>query len=163
MLLKSTEVIAVLRGAGIESRKFSFSDEASHTITATDVYRVRNTLYTSLPPELQDKKTSLGGRVENVPLYIAEVYDCDNHAFEMMTFAARVNAVTAVKKPKRAKGGILLGTISYHSMGNGRFGPHATNIFINHQRQVKFFEPGDGRIINLSDSEKETIWHGRFV
>ena len=157
MLLNSDEARKLLSDEGIVFG-LGFSDRNLHTITATDVQRVFQSFVESLPSKLLN-------RVSKLPHYLSETYDCENHAYELMVAAARANAVTTLSHPQRKKGGVALGVLFYHSKGTsgGRIGPHAINIFIDHRRNIRFFEPADGKIIVLTEIEKESSWNVRFI
>lgn len=123
----------------------------------------------SLPEDLRELKRGPRGFRE-YPRWILKVFDCDNHANDFMTFAARQLAMMIVRaKDAAMREGVEFtdhaGTgvfgYSYTASSNGRIGGHKINLILaknNGLVRIDAFEPADGVFISLNNNERKSAW-----
>ena len=114
-----------------------------------------------LPEELKEVR-NINGHDICVPRWFNDCFDCDNHCTGTLYHAQLTNAHTRATSGKK-RGGILYGMLFYDAVpkeGNLRSGPHAINWFINYRRRLRFFESAEGRVIELTQEEIDSIWFG---
>lgn len=163
MILTHTELANKLRQAGIPAGAVRVLDRTFQTIERNEVENLFAKWIHFLPDDLVLWRTLLGETIERrLPVWLDSCWDCDNHSADFMTFCCRSNAYTCVKTGK-PRGGLAVGKLCYQSMGNGRVGPHAINVFITEDGSVRFFEPADGQEIYLIKREIETTWDAEFI
>lgn len=90
-------------------------------------------------------------------------HDCDDKA-ALLSVLLRLSHAHAMYKRKR-KGlstaeGVTLGTMDYCIDGD-IFQGHCINVFISGGK-VQYLEPQNGKIIQLTQREKDSCWHVRF-
>lgn len=86
-------------------------------------------------------------------------HDCDNKSITFMAFAAMCHSKTMAARQKEGKDtvqGIAVGMIFYLINGNKKKG-HAINV-VHSEKGIQFFEPQNGRILNLTKKERDSIW-----
>ena len=98
-----------------------------------------------------------------IPRWLEESGDCDNLALGTMAWADQGNALAAFKRGT-PRGGLAYGMLCYvaeQRAGNyGVVGGHAINWFVDYDNKVRFFEPGIGREVELTTTERDTAWFG---
>jgi hypothetical protein len=135
---------------------------ASHnTIQAAWRLWVRN-----LPKRLHIRKvvTNAAGQrhKRSLPRWIANAFDCDNHAAEFATWLARRNATKAAGGHS-VNAAMAKGVVWYnatHKPEHQVSGRHAINwYFIEDDSTLHFFEPATGNLVFLTPEELLSIDH----
>lgn len=89
--------------------------------------------------------------------------DCDNKAalFQVLICIAHSHAMQKRDNGmKMTAQGIAVGTMDYLIGGDKKKG-HCINIFIS-GGEVKFLEPQNGKVLKLTQKEKDSCWHVRL-
>lgn len=162
MLLTCDQVISALVAAGVYRPSWRILDD---TYTTLDRAQVANEYWPcwvqSLPQRLVEHR-DVGGKSVALPMWIENVFDCDDHAADFATYVRRCCAVYAVAN-LIPRGGTPLGTMAYIAVekaGNRRVGGHDTTVFIDHELRVNWFEPADGNFIDPLPIEVASVWEG---
>ena len=117
----------------------------------------------SLPPRLRTTRDVGGGKEIAVPRWIAEVWDCDDHALSFWEFVIRCRAKTAAENPPAQYAGTGGGTLAYVAelkAGNLRLGAHDIFWFIDGEKNFRVFEPADGSFVVLTAGEIASVMGG---
>lgn len=157
MKLSSLQVMGIIEGANIDSRKFQLADRDWHTCSESFCHGNWSAWLQSLPNELKEYRNSI-----QLPKWIAECFDCDNHSIGTFQHAQVGNALKEVRTAEK-RGGLLYGILFYHAVAkpeNGRQGGHAINWFIDHEGKLRFFESAEDRVIELYEEERRSAWFG---
>lgn len=88
-----------------------------------------------------------------------EYHDCDNKSVTFMAFASMCHAKTMAAREREGKEtvqGIAVGMIYYLINGDKNRG-HAINV-VHSDKGIQFLEPQNGRILNLTTKERDSIW-----
>jgi len=157
MKITSQRLLWALVSVGIPHNRIILLDHDFQTVETKEVQSLYEAWLRHLPKELVIERRGLDGQFRRVPIYLDDCWDCDNHSTDFSAFACRSNAWTRVKTGDK-RGGLALGRISYNSVGNGRVGAHATNVYVDKSLAVHFWEPADGKKIVLTEPEIKGSW-----
>ena len=138
-------------------------DGASETLNAAWVAQSAWSAWVkSLPAELTTHRDIGGGKTITVPLWVAEVWDCDNHAWSFWEFVMRCQARWAVTQGKAAAGTAAgtLGYVAEPKAGNVRQGGHDVFWFVDDAGTFRVFEPADGQMVTLTPTETLSVFTG---
>lgn len=163
MLLTQQQTIQTLQAAGVYRPSWSVVDTSYTTLDRHQVVNVYWPAWVeSLPPELVERVQIGGGKTIARPLWIANVFDCDDHTADFAVYVRRCCAAYAAKNLMQ-RGGTPLGSMSYIAVpkpGNRREGGHDAVVFIDHDGRVNWFEPADGSLIDPLPIEVASVWEG---
>lgn len=143
---------------------WQFPDENYGTVSAEWVLENWSAWLDARPAQLVVWRDAGGKRVRERPLWLEEMSDCDNLALGTVTHAQVGNAL-AGQRTRLPRGGVAYGFLFY-TAGPARpenfnvSGGHAINWFVDHERRLRFFEPGVGRIVELNAEERGSAWFG---
>ena len=155
------ELQSVLRSAGVHTSGWMLLDNEFEPVSLERVRAIAQACLDSLPSELVTWREVGGGKSVRVPLWVAEAGDCETHSIVLWAWAMVGNWLKAVREGKR--GGLALGFLVYVAQpkpGNTRQGHHAIVWFVDHARQVRFYEFGDNSETTLSSDELFTVSYG---
>lgn len=109
----------------------------------------------SLPAKLR----TTNSRGQQVPAYIPEAFDCENHAAACMVHGTYGNALTALRLGYQAglAKGVVLYTAEPRRANGNRSGRHAICWRMGHNSKIYFFEPADGTNQTLTKREIKSI------
>ena len=99
------------------------------TIVDEEYYTYPNDTWTKILERIQEEVK------DDVPRWISEISDCDNYA-DVMSTAVQLAFIKAKKKRQGAFG------IAHSTT-------HAYNFFVDHQNNVRIYEPQDGSLKGL--------------
>ena len=157
MQLKTYEVQNILVLAGIKDsvvfQTFRLADRIWETCSEQFCHENWHRWVDSLPEELTEYRDGL-----KCPVWLPDVFDCDNHSIGTIQHAQIGNAKKAVQTGNR--GGLLYGILFYEAASQNITGPHSINWLIDHDHLLKFFEPYNNRIIELTEEERQSVWFG---
>lgn len=164
MSLTYQELRDLLTLEGLPAFAWQFPDETYETVSAEWVIENWSAWLDARPGELVVFRDAGGKRVRERPLWIADVCDCDNLAIGTLGHAQVGNAL-AGQRNRLPRGGLAYGVLFYTAAPareeNFRIeGGHAINWFVNHERAVRFFEPGMGAHVDLNPKERSSAWFG---
>lgn len=165
MTLADQELRAAISGAGVPPWNWQLPDVSYETVSAEWVGKNWTAWLNARPLELAVFGDMGGGKLGRVrPLWLAESTDCDNLAIGTVAHAQVGNALSA-QHTRLARGGLAYGFLFYSAgpARDGNFqvaGGHAINWFVDHDRQMRFFEPGMGRMVDLNETERTSAWFG---
>lgn len=97
-----------------------------------------------------------------------DYHDCDNFAVLLWVFSMICHAKTM--RQRRLQGlstfeGIAVGIMFYTSQGTGAEDEgvgHAINFVATSPTNISFFEPQNGKWLNLTQKEKDSAWFALF-
>jgi len=164
MNLAHDKLREALSDAGLPSFLWQFPDVSYETVSPEWVVENWGAWLDARPAELVVFGDAGGKRIRRRPLWIAEVSDCDNLALGTVAHAQTGNAL-ASQRTGKARGGLAYGFLFY-TAGPARLdnyqvaGPHSINWFMNHEGEVRFFEPGVGGLTDLDPIERGGAWFG---
>lgn len=159
MILTAKQIEDIFVDAGVAIEDFrgnSWSgihllDTHFHTISGIQVRQAFYNSVETLPDEL---------RQDGLPKWQEDSGDCENISFWIMSDIQKMNAATAARKGVKRKG-IAVMPIAYEAEArteSGVSGGHCILAYINHRKNLKFFEPQIGRDVTLTPKEIESIW-----
>lgn len=164
MSIPTATLRLLLRAADLPALQWQLPDETYETVGAEWVAENWAAWLEARPGELCVFGEAGGKRIRARPLWIAEVCDCDNLAIGTVYHAQVGNALSG-QRTRLPRGGLAYGFLHYNA-GPARpenfqvAGGHAINWFVDHHRTVRFFEPGMGRIVDLTPTERSGAWFG---
>lgn len=162
MSLPAPSIIHALNGAGVPFLAFRWKDNAYDVLSPAWVRAAWEAWVAALPNELTQIVLLGGGRTERRPLWVAEVFDCDDHARAFAAFVVTSCALDCIRTG-RTRAGTALGPFDYTAepkVGNRREGPHCAIWFADYAPTIYFFEPADGNLITLTATERLSITEG---
>lgn len=164
MLLTRDQVIQTLRAAGVYRPSWTITDTSYTTLDRHQVVNVYWPAWVqTLPPDLIERvSVGVSGKSIDRPLWLADVFDCDNHTADFKSYVIRCCAAYAAKNGIH-RGGTSLASFSYMAVekpGNRRVGGHDTIGFIDHDGRFNWFEPADGSYIDPLPIEIASVWDG---
>jgi len=158
----ASTIIHALALAGVPFLGFRWKDESYDPLSPAWVRAAWEAWVASLPLELTWLAPLGGGKTERRPLWLAEVFDCDDHARAFAAFVITACALDA-QRTGRTRAGTALGPFDYTAepkAGNRRAGRHCAIWFVDHELSARFFEPADGNALTLSPTEILSITEG---
>lgn len=162
--MTQSELRQILTAAGLPAVLWQLPDDTYEPCSLDFVGRNFEAWLESRPAELVVFANMGGKRVRQQPLWEAQSSDCDNLAIGTMSWAQVGNARKA-KLSGVARGGLAYGFLFY-AAGPARpenfmvEGGHAINWFVDYESCVNFYEPGVGRLVDLTIIERSTSWFG---
>jgi hypothetical protein len=164
MSLTYQELRDLLSAAGLPAWSWQFPDLTYETVSPDWVIDNWRAWLDARPGELCVFSDAGGKRLRQRPLWIAECDDCDNLAIGTLAHAQVGNALSG-QKYRLPRGGIAYGFLFYTAAPSrpenfNIEGGHAINWFVAHDRVVRFFEPGMGMAVELSEKERGSAWFG---
>lgn len=158
-----SDVIAQLSSAGLRvGPGFLLLDNDYEPVSLDAVREIASALLDALPPELvavQDR----GGIRHRVPRWTPEAGDCETHSIALWVWAMIGNWLRAVRS-KEKRGGLAFGFVAYvaepRAENRYRAGGHAICWFIDHARQLRFYEFGDNSETDLTPTERASVFGG---
>lgn len=164
MSLTQAELLSLLSAAELPAWGWQLADESYETCTPEFVERSWSAWMDARPASLCQMRDLGGGKNRRVPRWIAQAGDCDNLALSTLAWADTGNALAAAER-NQMRGGLAYG-ILFYTAGPARAenynvaGRHAINWFVSPTKQVLFFEPGVGSLIELTPVERASAWFG---
>lgn len=163
MNLPFTELLSLLSQSGLTTRKWQFPDGSFETVSEEWVSAVASACLAALPPEIVTVRKLGGGKTLPVPLWVADAGDCETHSLVLAAWGMVGNWTRAVRDRVK-RGGTAFGVLFYTATPrpeNGyRNGRHSICWFVNHEKQVRFFEFGDNDVTTLTVEEKNSCTFG---
>jgi hypothetical protein len=144
--------------AGIAATLWQLPDGTYEPVSAEWVRENWQAWLDARPAELVVWRDAGGKRVRDRPVWLADSCDCDNLALGVMAHADVGNALFA-QRTRRPRGGLAFGVLFYTAELRIA-GGHAINWFVDHEGNVRFFEPGFGSQVNLTPQERSSTWFG---
>lgn len=168
MLLERAKLIDILTAAGVYRPTWAVLDDTYETLDPVWLAQQAWPAWVqSLPPHLRTTRDIGGGKSIPAPVWISNVWDCDNHAWSFWEFVMRCRAESiAAKDPRGEVGfcaGSAAGTLAYLATpkaGNLRQGGHDIFWFIDDAGDFRVFEAADGAFDVLSRTECLSVWEG---
>lgn len=164
MNIDRNKLAELLTNNGLQGWLWHLPDETYETVS--DAWVLENWReWVNARPNQLCVYTSAGGKaIKARPLWIADASDCDNLALGTLTHAQVGNALTA-QRTRLPRGGLAFGMLFYTAAPareeNFRVeGGHAINWFVDHEGNVRFFEPGMGELVDLNAKERSSAWFG---
>jgi hypothetical protein len=158
------ELRDLLTAAGMPAFLWQLPDATYETVSPGWVGENWVAWLEARPPELCVFRNAGGKSIRDRPLWIADCCDCDNLAIG--TFAhGQVGNALAGQRARMPRGGVAYGFLFYDA-GPARpenfnvSGEHSINWFVDHERVVRFFEPGVGQLVDLNATERSSAWFG---
>lgn len=152
-----------LVAAGLPATQWQLPDDTYETVSVDWVTENWVQWLHARPRELVLYRSVAGTRVPDRPLWLADASDCDNLALGTVAHAQVGNALLA-QMVKQPRGGLAYGLVFYAAEARpdnfGVVGAHCINWFVDHERNVRFFEPGVGAIVTMRPTERSTAWFG---
>jgi len=145
-----------LEAAGYPADRFGYADKEYSSVSHADIRDLWSAWVDSLPEELRTDK----GR----PIWIAGVWDCDNHAHSFVEWITRSHALTfqLVETPAR-RGGLAVGVWWYTAAGSlDRIGGHAACL-VRDARGISAFEPASGEVFEPNEHERASTRRGVWI
>lgn len=155
------EVITSLLAGGYYHGSWPLDDMAYDAMSKFFVEQAFSDWVASLPPELRAKRTLTNGHEIDIPLWVEEVFDCDNQVRSFGSFVADAFALDAVKK-KLKRGNAASGKFNFLLKGEPD-GGHARFWFVDYAGTAHSFDPGIGEFTVESPIEKESIMGGETI
>lgn len=163
MKLSQSDVLGIFERAGVKKPfqnkapwdGYQLLDDEFQTLSYAQLRRVWEEHVSALPEELIIRRNG-----SQYPRWEPESGDCENLHYWLMSDVQKMNAVTAIKRSER-RAGICAFPINYIAQQraeSGLAGAHCGLAYINHKRDLKFFETQFGRGIKLTHKEIESIW-----
>lgn len=159
MSLTTQQLALALYAKGVPAHFWRWKDDTFDGLSAPWVLEAWVAWVRSLPVELTHMVQVGGDKTERRPLWQPESYDCDNHGLCFTAYIVQCCAVDAIRTG-RTRTGTALGWIDYTARSARRHGRHAAIWFSDPDGAIHFFEPADGDLITLSDSERASITEG---
>jgi hypothetical protein len=165
MSMTTIELRQILSKAGlITADWWTFPDSTYAACSAFFVRANWEAWLASRPTELCVVETIAGKRVRVRPLWVSEAGDCDNLALGTVAWADTGNALKT-QQTGQCRGGLAYGALFYSALparleNFNVAGPHAINWWVDFDQQVRFFEPGQGSEVNLTQTERASAWFG---
>lgn len=164
MNMNPLDLQALLGAQGLPSYTWQLPDATYETASANWCLENWAAWLEARPGELCVFGEVMGKRVRVRPLWIADVCDCDNLAIGTVAHAQVGNALSG-QRYRLPRGGLAFGFLFY-SAGPARAenfhveGGHAINWLVDHERVLRFFEPGTGTFVELNPTERSSAWFG---
>lgn len=154
----------ILSRANLPGYLWQLPDASYETVSADWVIENWRAWLDARPIELCVCRDVGGKSVRERPLWIADVSDCDNLALGLTTHGHVGNA-TFARRIGQPRGGLAFGCLHYTASparpANFNIeGGHAINWFVDHEGNVRFFEPGVGQLVDLNAKERGDAWFG---
>lgn len=159
-----SELRLTLTQAGLPALLWQFPDTVYEPCSADFVGRNWDAWLESRPAELVVFGDAAGKSIRLRPLWLAECDDCDDLSIATTAWAQVGNALKA-KTTGTARGGLAYGFLFY-TAGPARpenfqvAGGHSINWFVDYSNAVRFFEPGQGQLVDLNTAERSSAWFG---
>lgn len=158
-MITKADLRALLFDAGIPAAlNWPLPDANYETVSTAWAEENWNAWLIARPRPLLVLKDIGGGKKAFRPRWLTESGDCDNLALGVMVHAHVGNALASVKR-KTERGGLAFGVLFYTAEKFGNAG-HAINWLVDHDKAVRFFEPGDGTFLELTEAERRSAWFG---
>lgn len=157
------ELRLFLLTSGLPASQWQLPDDTYETMSAVRLAEIWAAWVDARPVQLNTTRDIGGGKTVRIPRWFAEAGDCDNLALGLMAWADIGNALAVAKGASSA--GLACGVLFY-TAGPARSenfnvaGGHAINWFLDHEKNVRFFEPGVGELVDLNTAERSSAWFG---
>lgn len=155
------DLIASLASAGLYRGAWTLDDAVYDPVSAAFVTQAWEAWVASLPVELRSMVQVGGGKSIAAPLWLSEVFDCDNLAVDFSVFLTRCMAVDAVKL-KKPRGNFAGGRFNFFLNGNPATA-HCRNWFMDYDGAVHVFDAGNCQLDGMTKAEIESIYAGETI
>lgn len=159
--MNRVEVITALAAGGYFRGQWDMDDLSYDAFSERFVDQAFEDWVHSLPECLRTTRDIGGGKTRIVPKWIAEVFDCDNHARSFGNFLNEAMAVDAVTRGV-ARGNAASGKFNFLVAADATKG-HARTWYINHDGRALSFDAGMGEHVNETPAEQATIMGGETI
>ena len=155
------DVIASLQAAGLYHGAWTLDDMQYDPVSSSFINQAWMTWVASLPPELKHYASINGTISMFCPMWIAEVYDCDNIAIDFAVYVDRCMAIDAVKNGKK-RGNAAIGRFNF-LLNCNKDTAHCRNWFIDHDGRAHVFDAGNCALDTQTPEESATCFCGESI
>lgn len=155
------EVITALSAGGYYRGWWRMDDDLYDPMSKAFVAQAFKDWVASLPPKLRTTRINSAGETIDIPVWILEVYDCDNQNRSFCSFIADAFALDAVTKGL-PRGNAASGKFNF-LLGGKPDGGHARMWFIDYEGVAHSFDAGLGDFTTESQVEQDAILGGETI